>query len=156
MRWNQIQSQTCSIARTLSVIGDRWTLLIIRDAFLRIRKFQDFQKDLGLSRHSLSDRLKQLVDAGVFEKVEYQSNPPRFEYRLSEKGIELYPILMTMAKWGNDWMDEGKGAPVIYRHQDCGQVFEPTLSCSECKETVDARSVSPEIGPGMVVDVNEA
>lgn len=149
MRWNQIESETCSIARTLSVVGDKWTLLILRDAFLRIRRFDDFQQDLQISRHRLSDRLKKLVDAGVFDKVEYQPNPPRFEYRLSKKGLELYPILMMMARWGNDWMDDGNGDPMLYTHKDCGKQFSPTLVCSECEEPIHAKSVTPSIGPGL-------
>lgn len=150
MRWDQIQDQSCAIARTLSVVGDRWTLLIIRDAFLRINRFEDFQKDLGITRHRLSDRLKKLVEAGVFDKVAYQSNPPRYEYKLSKKGLELYPILMSMARWGNDWMDEGAGPPILYTHKDCGHEFQPTVSCSECHEPIDAKSVIPSIGPGML------
>jgi len=149
MRWDQIDEQPCSVARTLSVIGDRWTLLIIRDAFLKIRRFEDFQKNLGISRHRLSDRLKKLVEAGVFEKRPYQESPARYEYRLTEKGLELHPIVVAMVQWGNRWMDQGKGAPIVYQHKTCGQVFTPVLTCAECHEPLTPRDMKVLPGPGF-------
>ena len=83
------------------------------------------------------------------EKVEYQSNPARYEYRLTPKGVDLYPIIMMMVRWGDKYMDGGKGAPMVYTHKKCGEHFTPEISCSECGEVLDAREVAPEIGPGM-------
>lgn len=148
MRWDEIQEERCSIARTLSVIGDRWTMLVLRDAFLRIRKFDDFQKDLGISRQRLSDRLKKMVEEGVMEKVEYQINPSRYEYRLTQKGVDLYPIIVSMVTWGDKYMDNGDGAPIVYKHKACGNYFTAEIMCSECGDSVDPRDVLPEIGPG--------
>ena len=150
MRWSEIQHQKCSVARTLSVIGDRWTLMIIRDAFLRIRRFEHFQQSLGITRHSLSDRLKKLVDHGVFERVPYQQSPLRMEYRLTPKGRGLHPIIMTMLHWGDEWMDDGNGPPVLHRHTGCGQHFTPVLSCSSCEQPIQPRDVVPEAGPGLM------
>lgn len=148
MRWNEMQDEPCSIARTLSVIGDRWTMLILRDAFLRIRKFEDFQKDLGISRQRLSDRLKKLVDEGVLEKRQYQNEPPRYEYRLTPKGTDLYPLVMAMVNWGDKYMDRGKGVPMVYKHTICDHYFTAQVTCSECGEAVNPRDVRPTIGPG--------
>ena len=88
--------QNCSVARALEVLGDRWTLLVIRDAFLGVRRFDDFQRDLGVARNVLSDRLQRLVDEGLLERVRYQERPERFEYRLSDKGIDLWPTIITL------------------------------------------------------------
>jgi len=148
MRWDKIQEEPCSIARTLSVIGDRWTMLILRDAFLRIRKFEDYQKDLGISRQRLSDRLKKLVDEGVLEKHQYQAAPPRYDYRLTQKGLDLYPVVMAMVNWGDKYMDQGKGAPMVYKHTACNHYFIAQIACSECGEVINPRDVRPEIGPG--------
>lgn len=146
MKWDEIENEVCSVSRTLAVVGDRWTMLIIRDAFLRVRRFDDFQKNLGMSRHRLSERLKKLVEYGVLKKEAYQTN--RYEYRLTEKGLELYPILISMAKWGDKWMDDGKGVPMLYKHNTCGHHYKPVVVCSECGEPIDPHDVTPEIGPG--------
>src|SRR5271167_297807 len=99
MRWSELADERCSIARTVSVIGDRWTLLILRDCFLRVRRFDDFEARLGITRHILADRLKKLVDAGVLQKVPYQDRQLRYEYRLTQKGLDLYPVLMSIVHW---------------------------------------------------------
>ena len=148
MRWDQMQDENCSIARTLSIIGDRWTMLILRDAFLRIRKFEDFQKDLGISRQRLSERLKKLVGEGVLKKTAYQSSPTRFEYCLTTKGLDLYPVIMAMVNWGDKYLDKGMGAPMLYKHTKCGHYFTAQLSCSECGEALSPREARPEVGPG--------
>ena len=147
MKWNEIGTQTCSVARTLAIVGDRWTLLVLRNAFLGTRRFEDFQQHLGVTRHVLASRLKRLVETGVFRKEAYQ--PGRYEYRLTEMGLALYPVIMAMAHWGDTWLDEGKGAPLVYRHRPCGQLTTPTLVCSECGEPLDPRQVTPLAGPGL-------
>ncbi|KQC98331.1 winged helix-turn-helix transcriptional regulator [Acinetobacter soli] len=150
MKWEEIGKQPCSIARTLSVIGDRWTLLILRNAFLGIRRFEEFQKSLGVTRHLLTERLINLVDAEILVKVPYTASNKRFEYKLTEKGLDLYPILMSMAQWGNTWMDQGHGAPIDYIHKECGHVFKPVLVCSHCKIPLRAKHVQPVPGKGFV------
>ena len=149
MRWDDIDQQVCSVARALAVVGDRWTLLILRDAFLGTRRFADFQRKLGVSRHRLSERLTKLVEQGVLKKVPYQERPPRHDYRLTEKGVALYPVLMTLSQWGTDWCDDGHGAPVEYLHDSCGHKAQPVLACSECGDEMSPWDVTPQVGPGL-------
>src|SRR5205823_14777410 len=104
--------QNCSIAGTLELIGERWTLLVLRDAFLGVRRFDDFQRDLGVARNVLAARLGRLVDEGVLERVAYQERPERFEYRLTEKGLDLWPVLATLMQWGDQHVMGGR-APVV-------------------------------------------
>src|SRR5215468_3634166 len=103
MRWHQINEMTCSVARSLSVVGDRWTMLIIRDAFLGIRRFENFQSDLRMTRHRLAARLQKLVDKGILNRVHSQDRPRRFEYRLTEKGLDVYPIVVSLLVCGDRW-----------------------------------------------------
>ncbi|MFK7828467.1 MAG: winged helix-turn-helix transcriptional regulator [Congregibacter sp.] len=149
MRWDDIDLQVCSVARALSVVGERWTLLILRDAFMGTRRFDRFQSNLGITRHRLSERLVKLVDQGVLTRVQYSEKPPRYEYRLTRKGLALYPILMTLGAWGDEWMDRGEGAPVEYFHQRCGRKMEVALTCSECGETLRPQHVTPMVGPAL-------
>ena len=123
----------CSIARTLDAIGDRWSLLIIRDAFYGVRRFDVFQKDLGVARNVLTDRLQKLVDKGVLERRQYEERPPRFEYRLTERGRDLVGVVLAMMRWGDRWTGEGD-APVSIIHTTCGHVTQPVVACSECGE----------------------
>ena len=148
MRWNDLQQENCSFARTLAVIGDRWTLLILRDCFLRVRRFEDFQERLGIGRGVLTERLKKLTDEDVLVKVPYQTNPPRHDYRLTQKGIDLYPVIMSIVHWGDLHTVGEKGRPVLHQHLTCGHTFDPELRCSECGELVEARSVRVLPGPG--------
>ena len=148
MRWADVGDLTCSVARTLSVVGDRWTLLVLRDAFLGVRRFEDFRA-VGLTRHRLADRLKKLVAAGVLERVRYQERPPRFEYRLTEKGRDLYPVLVSLVRWGDRWMAGEAGPPVELIHRGCGHVIMPVLACPYCAEPVTARDMRAQAGPAL-------
>lgn len=147
MRWDEIKGMQCSVARTLSVIGDRWTLLILRDAFLRTRRFEDFQRQLGVTRHLLADRLRKLVQAGILEKVRYQEKPARHEYRLTEKGLELHPVIVSLLRWGDRWMSDETGPPLRLQHKACGHVMHPTLVCPECGEAVGPRDLTASFAP---------
>ena len=149
MRWEEIDQQVCAVARSLAVVGDRWTLLILRDAFLGTRRFADFQRQLGIARHRLTDRLNKLVEAGVFSRELYNERPQRYEYRLTRKGLALYPVLMTLAQWGGEWCDDGHGVPVEYRHRSCGHIMQPVLSCDQCGERLQPAEVTPQPGPGL-------
>jgi DNA-binding HxlR family transcriptional regulator len=100
MKWHELGEMNCPIARTLSIFGDRWTLLIIRNAFMATRRFDDFQKQLGITRHLLTERINRLVENKIFEKVLYHEAPKRYEYKLTEKGLALYPIIVSMSVWG--------------------------------------------------------
>jgi DNA-binding HxlR family transcriptional regulator len=149
MRWRDVGSQVCSVARALSVVGDRWTLLVLREAFLRTRRFEDFQRRLGASRAIVADRLDKLVAEGVLERRLYQERPPRHEYRLTEKGLDLYPVVASLAAWGDRWMDGGEGRPVLLVHRGCGAVTTARLACSECGEPLDPRGVEARPGPAL-------
>jgi DNA-binding HxlR family transcriptional regulator len=139
--------QNCSIAATLELIGERWTLLILRDAFLGVRRFDDFQARLGISRNILNNRLRKLVDNGVLERVPYQDNPPRSEYRLTDKGRDLWHVVTAMRQWGDRWAAPD-GPPVKMRHATCGRVVDAVAVCSHCGEPLSPRSVKVEPGPG--------
>jgi DNA-binding HxlR family transcriptional regulator len=131
----------CSIARTLDVIGDRWSLLILRDGFYGVRRFEDFQHDLGVARNVLADRLAKLVDRGVFERRLYAERPPRYEYRLTPKGRDLLPVLLTMMRWGDDWAGEGAQPPVKLIHVGCGHATHAVLDCAECGQRLNLSNV---------------
>jgi DNA-binding HxlR family transcriptional regulator len=151
MRWDDIGQQVCSVARALSVVGERWTLLILRDAFFGTRRFDEFQSNLGITRHRLSERLGKLVEHGVLTRVQYSDRPVRHEYRLTRKGLGLYPVLMTLGRWGDEWMDRGEGPPITYFHQRCGHKMNPTLTCSECGETLRPQHVTAMVGRGLAL-----
>jgi DNA-binding HxlR family transcriptional regulator len=144
------ENQVCSVARALEVLGDRWTLLVLRDAFRRVRRFEDFQRSLGVARNVLTDRLNRLVDEGIMRRVPYQERPVRFEYRLTEKGRELWPVMMTLMQWGDRHYDEPAGPPMVVRHRDCGGEVTGHLSCSKCGAELGPYDVEATPGPGAV------
>ena len=121
----------CSVARTLDVVGERWTLLILRNAFYGYRRFDDFRSDLGVARNVLTDRLNKLVDHGVLVRRPYQERPLRHEYRLTEKGRDLFHVLLAMANWGDRWESEGT-PPVTVTHRSCGHQVRAVPACSHC------------------------
>jgi len=145
MRWKELKQENCSVARALSVIGDRWTLMILRDCFMRVRRFEDFQKSLGLARRVLTERLTKLVEDGILKKVPYQENPVRFEYRLTEKGLDLYPVMITLVHWGDKHYAQETGPPILHHHRSCGHDFRSVVACSECGETINPREVDIRI-----------
>lgn len=139
MRWNELAKEACPVARGLAVIGDRWTMLVLRDCFLGVRRFEQFQDRLGVTRHVLADRLRKLEAAGVLRRERYQERPKRYEYRLTEKGKALHPVLVTLIEWANaheptdqpsirlvsretgapvapTLIDAGSGAPITHRN----------------------------------------
>ncbi|WP_304186293.1 helix-turn-helix domain-containing protein [Phenylobacterium aquaticum] len=150
MKWDDLAEQPCSVARTVAVIGDRWTLMILRDCFLGIRRFDDFQTRLGISRTITAERLKALVDEGVLKKVPYQDRPLRHEYRLTDKGLDLYPVIMAVVNFGDRHYAGEAGPPLLHRHRTCGCDFQPVMTCSECHDALNAREVETRAGPGAV------
>ena len=124
--------QVCSVAATLEVVGDPWTLLILRDAFAGARRFEQWQERLGVARNVLAARLKSLVGHGVLDRRLYSDRPPRFEYVLTAKGRDLFEVLMTMAKWGDRHVYGALGGPVRFIHKTCGGAFTPGLVCEAC------------------------
>jgi DNA-binding HxlR family transcriptional regulator len=137
----------CSVAQCLEVVGDWWSLLIVRDALLGVRRFDDFQARLGISRNILNNRLQKLVGSGVLDRVPYQDNPPRSEYWLTEKGRDLWLVLTEMRQWGDRWAAP-EGVPLQMRHTECGRVVDAVAVCSHCGAPLLGRSVTVEPGPG--------
>jgi DNA-binding HxlR family transcriptional regulator len=136
----------CSVARTWAVIGERWTILILREAFRGTKRFDAFQSALELGRTLLADRLRVLVEEGIFERVRYQERPERFEYHLTAKGMELYPVLLALMQWGDRHkVDE---PPVRLLHKACGEPAEPRMVCSHCAEPVGYYDLRAEYTPG--------
>lgn len=125
----------CSIAATLEVIGDRWTLLILRDVFRGTHRFSQLHDDLGIARNLLSDRLGRLVEAGVLERVPYQERPRRYEYRLTAKGADLSASLIALMKWGDRWYADGR-PPTVLVHSDCRTPLELSVRCPTCETAV--------------------
>lgn len=134
--------QVCSIARTLEVVGERWTLLIVRDAFRGVTRFDGFLSCLPIARNVLSDRLNGLVDHGVLERVQYQDRPPRHEYRLTAKGRRLAPVLLALMEWGDHHLAGQAGPPSVAEHLDCGGRVGLRLVCDGCAEQVPAAKVA--------------
>jgi len=147
MHRTSFEDMTCSVAQCLEVVGEWWSLLIVRDAFLGVTRFDDFQARLGISRNILNQRLSRMIDNGVLERVPYQDHPPRSEYRLTAKGRDLWPVVTAMRQWGDRW--EAPGGPSLkLRHNACGRVVKAVLVCSHCGESLDARAVTAFAGPG--------
>jgi len=141
--------QVCSIARTLEVLGERWTLLVVRDALLGLRKFDEFQRSLGVARNVLSDRLNRLVDAGVLERVPYQQRPPRFEYQLTATGRELAVPVVGLMHWGDRHLAGRAGPPRLTRHRECGGAVHIGLACANCGQPVPPGDMEVMPGPGL-------
>jgi DNA-binding HxlR family transcriptional regulator len=150
MRWESLDREHCSLARALAVLGDRWTLLILRESFMGVRRFEDFEKGLKIARRVLSERLRLLVAEEVLRKVPYQERPARYEYRLTEKGHALYPTILSLVHWGDRFYAGDAGPPVLHTHLACGHDFRSVLTCSECGEALDARAVALRAGPGAI------
>jgi DNA-binding HxlR family transcriptional regulator len=139
--------ENCSIARTLELVGERWTLLIIRQALLGTRRFDEFQSELGIARNVLSTRLERLVEAGILRRSLYEERPRRYEYRLTKKGTDLWPVLMAMLQWG-DRYEAPEGPPVVIEHRDCGGELDDRRRCRRCGQELEAWQVVRVPGPG--------
>jgi DNA-binding HxlR family transcriptional regulator len=140
-------NQHCAIAGTLELIGERWTLLILRDAFLGIHRFDDLQRHLGIARNVLQTRLERLVEAGILRRKRYQERPERFEYRLTRKGVELWPVLVSLMQWGDRHVYQD-GPPVVLTHKGCGGKLDERRMCDRCGAALEPQDVEPRPGPG--------
>jgi DNA-binding HxlR family transcriptional regulator len=138
----------CSIARSLDVIGEPWTPLIIRDLWLGRNRFEHIQRNLEISRKVLTQRLETLVEEGVVDRRPYQRDPDRYEYVLTEKGEELMSVLLALMAWGDRWTADGGGAPMLLRHKGCGKRTRAAVTCSCCGELLGANDVTIAPGPG--------
>ncbi|MEZ5229887.1 MAG: helix-turn-helix domain-containing protein [Acidimicrobiales bacterium] len=139
----------CTIARSAALLGDHWNLLLIRQACLGTRRFDDFQQELGIGRNILTRRLTLLVDEGLMTRVEYSEHPPRSEYRLTDKGRDVFPILAAMAAWGDRWLVGPEGTPLILHHTSCDHDMQAVVVCDQCDEPIDVRAVTASHGPGF-------
>ena len=141
------EDQNCSIARALEVLGERWTLLVIREAFLGTRRFEGFLERMDIARNVLAARLSRLVEEGVLEKVPYQERPPRYEYRLTGKGLDLWPVIVSLLQFGDRYYAPA-GPPVVLRHRDCGGELDGHRICRECGARLTARDAYAELSAG--------
>ena len=132
--------------RAMEILGERWTFLILRESFYGVRRFSDMQRNLGIARNMLSMRLQTLTANGILERRLYHSEPPRYEYRLTAAGRDLYPAIVTLMRWGDKHLQQD-GPPVVLRHNTCGHVADPLLVCAHCREELSPRDVTPEAAP---------
>lgn len=145
----------CSIQRTLDLVGDRWTLLILRDIFRGVRRFSQIRADLGIARNLLTDRLSALVQAEVLERVPYQDRPLRHEYRLSPRGRDLSAALIALMQWGDRWASDS-GPPTVLVHDTCDSSLVQILQCPSCREPVGPTHIKSRPGPGRREDIEGA
>lgn len=146
MRHEELGDVYCSVARTWSVVGERWTMLILRECFRGERRFEHFQKKLTLGRNVLADRLQRLTDEGILERHLYQSRPDRHEYRLTSKGEDLYPVLLGLMAWGDKYKNDTP--PLRLVHKACGQDPTGELKCAHCGQAFTRRDLRAEFAPG--------
>jgi DNA-binding HxlR family transcriptional regulator len=142
----------CSIARTLDILSDPWSFLILRNVFVGMTRFDQIQRGLGVSRKVLAERLAWLVEHEVLERRPYSEHPPRHDYQLTAKGWELCDVLLVIAAWGDRWTAGEAGAPVVRRHRGCGRLTQAVVRCEQCGEPLHANDVDVEPGPGFVPD----
>ena len=143
----------CSVARTVDLLGDWWTPLVLREAFLGARRFEEFQKALSIGRNVLTQRLGRLVAEGLLDRRPYQEHPPRFEYVLTEKGSDFFDVLLALLRWGDRWLDRGAGPPLLIRHTPCGHVGRAETACPKCKKLLRWGEVEIEPGPGLTPEL---
>lgn len=143
-------AENCSIARTLAIVGEKWTLLVLREAFYGVRRFEDFHAALGCARNLLAARLRTLVAEGLLERASYQEEGRRrrHAYRLTDKGIDLFPALAALMQWGDRWTADPSGPPVLLRHRECGERLTVQLRCDAAHGPLTARDILAAPGPG--------
>lgn len=149
---NDYDNQQCSIAGALEVVGERWSLLIVRDVLLGVRRFDEFQSHLGIARNVLQTRLTRLQEHGVIERRPYQERPARYEYRLTEKGMDLWPTIVSLMKWGDRYAAPEDGPPVLLEHRGCGGAVDEHRICEACGARLSVRDAWAKPGPGAPAD----
>jgi DNA-binding HxlR family transcriptional regulator len=150
------EGQICSIAKTLELIGERWTMLVIRDVFNGRRRFGEMQQSLGVARNVLASRLQRLVEEGILERRPYQERPPRHEYFLTEKGLDLWPTMVALLEFGDRHLSRDDGPPLVLRHKECGGRVNGRGICERCDQVLTARDARAEYGPGMPEEFRQA
>ncbi|HEY8526469.1 MAG TPA: helix-turn-helix domain-containing protein [Acidimicrobiales bacterium] len=149
MKRTRFADWPCSVARTVDLLGDWWTPLVLRDAYYGIRRFDDFQRNLNIGRNILTERLNRLVAEGMLERVPYQDRPVRHEYVLTEKGRDFFPVLIAMMRWGDRWLADEAGPPIRLHHRTCGHEMHAEVVCSHCGEPLELADVRARPGPGF-------
>ena len=141
----------CTIGRTLEVLGERWSLVVIREVANGVRRFEDMRRHTDIPRQVLTNRIGSLVDAGILRRHPYREpgERERFEYRFTAKGFDLYPVMVALAQWGDRYLADPEGPPVSFTHRDCGQHVAPVLRCWAGHEIADPRDVVAVPGPGV-------
>lgn len=134
----------------MDLLGDQWTLLVMREAFMGVRRFDRFQAELGIARNTLTERLDRLTGAGLLERVRYQDRPARYEYPLTDMGRDFFPVLAAIIRWGDQWLADEVGPPRLLHHLDCGETTTAVVNCSHCGGTMTGHNVVMEPGPGML------
>jgi DNA-binding HxlR family transcriptional regulator len=152
MLGSDYENQTCSIAGALEVVGERWSLLIVRDVFLGLRRFDEIQADLGIARNVLQTRLTRLLDEDVLERSLYRERPKRYEYRLTEKGLDLWPTIVALMRWGDRHAAPEAGPPVVLEHRGCGGRVDEHCVCEKCGARLTVRESRALPGPGASPD----
>jgi DNA-binding HxlR family transcriptional regulator len=132
----------------MDLLGDWWTPLVLREAYYGIRRFDEFQQELGIARNTLADRLRRLVDEGLMEKQLYTSEPKRYEYLLTDKGRDFYGVIVAMSHWGDTWLSGESGPPVILHHESCGNDTHAEVVCAVCGDALHSEDVTMKMGPG--------
>ena len=155
MKRTSFANWPCSVARTMNLLGDWWTPLVLREAFYGISRFDRFQRELGIARNTLADRLTRLVEDDLLRKEQYQVDPVRYEYVLTEKGKDFYPVLAAMSAWGDRWLDNGAGPPIVFHHRACDHDVAALVVCSQCKEPLVSDDVEHRMGPGYPARIAE-
>jgi len=142
MTAESVQPRECSVARTLDIVGEKWALLAIREVFLGNRRFDEIIRRTGAPRDTLAARLRTLAHAGILKRQQYSEHPARFEYRLTEAGRELYPVILTLMRWGDQHLAGESGPPLLLEH-NCGQRLVAQVVCEACGEPVEPRAARP-------------
>jgi DNA-binding HxlR family transcriptional regulator len=148
MRRTSFAQWPCSVARTMDLLGDWWTPLVLREAFYGITRFDEFQQGLGIARNTLADRLRRLVEEGLLEKRPYQSDPVRHDYVLTEMGRDFFPVLAAMSRWGDRWLAGAEGPPIDLHHETCGHATHAEVVCAHCREPLRSSETTMHMGPG--------
>lgn len=148
MRRTSFARWPCSVARTMDLLGDWWTPLVLRECFYGIRRFDEFQEQLGIPRTTLAERLRRLVAEGLLEKQAYQDEPVRYEYVLTEKGADFWGVLLAMTRWGDRWLASEDGPPIVLHHTRCGHDTQARVVCEHCGEEIPAAESRMRMGPG--------
>jgi len=148
MGWSEVGETVCPIARALAVVGDRWTVLILRELFLGVNRFEEIQAQTGMSSHLLSTRLKRLEGDGIVARRPYSDRPPRHEYRLTDKGLDLYPLLLSLKAWGEKWggFEPKAESALVITHRQCGHETSLVLVCPACDEPFGPRDAAVALG----------